>query len=209
MPDRPEIRARMLFELLEFLGPDREAQLRAHPEAGAAVDCVRGAPTNAWLDVDVDAKLSQGMVDLWGLDVACELARRSAIQSLQGPLLSPFVKGALQLFGVSPRALMRTAVRATHAAVRHLGSLEAVDTEVDGDFDLVWTQAPDIAFDDVVWRTTFIAALESVFDLTKQSCSTDVVVVDDVERRLVVRFHWNKEPFETTSAPSRSSASRS
>jgi len=166
-PARPdtEVRAYHVRTTLQLLGevdPSAPARVRGHlaSEALAAID---DASRLTWLPGAIDIALWRAADLELGTAGAARLARAVGLRHVRSGQLSGLLQGVVQLFGLTPAALVRWMPRGLAEVHRGVGTLR-VDDLSEGAARLVLEELHP-ALTDEPWLTAVARSLEFPLDL--------------------------------------------
>ena len=146
---RPRIRAAIVQANLQSLeGLGSEAR-------GAVIDAlgprtvaqIEDSTRMGWLPLEVDARMSQAVVEVVGRDVAIAWTLTSLRETLASPLFATFVGSTLRLFGFGPVGILKMAPRLWRQAYRGMGRIEIAGDE-EGARCVRLTGGPALVVDD-------------------------------------------------------------
>lgn len=151
---------------------------------------LRSAAWLEWLPLEIDLELSQAVADVFGADIDRARAHLCVLHLFKTPLLRPFIRGAVILFGLSPGTLIATVPRGWPAIFRNAGVMRY---EVDGGLhrSLIYEDVPPVVLGNPQYLESLAGALESVFALSKVNGSVTVGPLDVAARRVELHFEWS------------------
>ena len=157
----PAVRARGLQDalaLLERRYPDAHRAMRARlPEETWRV--VHESPRTAWIDVQHEHLIVDSWAPLLGDEVTDFLAD-AVLMTLESPLFNTLAKGAMRMFGVTPRSIIRQIPRAWSNVYRDHLIAEIEHLDADGAVLAFRDIAPEVYEAEgypVVWKGIFEA----------------------------------------------------
>ena len=160
MSETPVIKASYFqgnIDALSVLGAhEAEARQRLQSIIKATVSASRAD----WLPMEWDYELTRVVNAIGGRDAVIELSRRSFLAAVEGPLLRPLVQGALRVFGVGPRAVLKLVSNAWGAGTKDAGVMTAVAT----DTGAVVRHTVIVA--EPIWHEAFIGVFAGAFEVT-------------------------------------------
>ena len=123
MSTSPEIKASYFqanIDAIALLGPRR---LEIETRMASEIAATRAASRADWLPMAWDQKLCALINDVGGHEAVIACNRASFLAATEGAFLRPIIQGALRLFGVSPRAILRQVEPTWAAGSRHAGTM--------------------------------------------------------------------------------------
>lgn len=173
MSTRPEIKAsyfRANLDALAVLGDKRAAvEARIAPEIEATLRASRAD----WLPMAFDEKLSAVVAEVAGRDGVIATNRVAFLAAAEGPFLRPVVQGALRVFGVTPKGILRHLDNTWDAGTRHAGRMEVVF----GEHEATIHHRGFITAE--VWHLGFVGLLQGILELTGFDGAVDMTFADD------------------------------
>lgn len=173
MASAPEIKAsyfRATLEALAILGAHRaEIEHRMSREIEATLRASRAD----WLPMAFDQKLSAVVAEVAGRDAVIATNREAFLAAADGPFLRPVVQGALRVFGVSPKGLLRHIDHVWRAGTRHAGYMELTF----GEHEATIHHRAMVA--DEVWHLGFVGLLQGVVQLASLDGKVSMTFADD------------------------------
>ena len=121
----PAIRASFFhanLAALSALGADAERRVRARIPAELLRE-IEEAARVAWLPVEHDVLLTDAIDAELGRAALRRWARDGVLRATEGPLLSPIVRSARAIFGITPASMLRRAPQAWRMLYRDCGRL--------------------------------------------------------------------------------------
>lgn len=173
MSTSPEIKASYFqanIDAIALLGPRR---LEIETRMASEIAATRAASRADWLPMAWDQKLCALINDVGGHEavIACNMA--SFLAATEGAFLRPIIQGALRLFGVSPRAILRQVEPTWAAGSRHAGSMLVQCDEDHATIEHVGMKAaPE-------WHVGMVGVLQGVLALTEHDGSAEMHFADD------------------------------
>jgi hypothetical protein len=151
---------------LSALPPEEEREARRR--LAAVITSAEAKSRADWVPLACDLELTHVVHQLGGTKAVQEVNRRSFLAALEGPLMRPFFTGAVSLFGLTPRALMKMAPRAFAGATRDMGRLvfESID---DRSAAFLHMDLPEALHGDEIWLSGFCGVLQATYDSTKHT----------------------------------------
>jgi hypothetical protein len=142
---------------LELLGP-----LRARIEGlmAAEIAATQRASRADWLPMAWDQKLSRIVAEVAGPQGVVVTNRGAFLAASDGPFLRPIIQGTIRVFGVTPRALLRSVDRAWRAGSKNAGYMDVEIGESEG-----WVHHRDMKADEQ-WYLGLVGVLEGILELT-------------------------------------------
>lgn len=162
----PSIRASFLhsnFEALATLGPIAVRRVRARlPEQ--VIGDAEGATKVAWLPVEYDVLLTEAVEAELGPRVMHDWTREGVLRSTNTPLLSPLVRSARAIFGLSPHGFLKRAPHGFGTLYRHCGAMSYADAG-ERTAAITWGELPDAIVRSDAYCRAIAAALEAILVL--------------------------------------------
>jgi hypothetical protein len=159
-PSAPAIKASYFqanVAALELLGPLRG---RIEGIMAAEIEATRRASRADWLPMAWDQKLSRVVAELAGPTGVIVTNRGAFVAASSGPFLRPIIQGTMRVFGVTPRALLRSVDRAWRAGSRNAGSMDVELGESEG-----WVHHRDMQADEF-WHLGLVGLLEGLLEVS-------------------------------------------
>lgn len=119
-----------------------------------------------WVPLAWDVECTRVVVEFGGPAAIRALNKRSMLLSLEGPLVGPFLRTSVSLFGLSPRTLIRFLPRVWAAASKDLGQVEVPRLGEDGGCVAICGVPPD-ASNEPLWLEGFCGILEGILEATQ------------------------------------------
>jgi hypothetical protein len=189
-PARPatEVRAYHVRASLQLLGEADEAALaRVRDRLGAgALALVDGASRLAWIPGAIDVALWRAIAAELGADGVRRLSRALGVRHVRSGQLSGLLQGVVQLFGLTPTAIVRWVPRGFAEIHRGAGELR-VEEAGEGLARLALTGLhPSLAGE------PWLAAVAGSFELALEVCALDgeAVLEQDGPDRAVIVLRW-------------------
>ena len=189
----PRVRARSPQDALEFVRLTRprdfERVWARIPEASRRV--IETTAKTDWIPLEHDHHISDAWEPVFGEQEALKVLSDSVLVVFESPVLKPVVRGALRLFGATPRALVKAVPKACDHIYR-----DFYDVRIDTDA----TDAAKVFFEDIeprvmqypsylfVWRAVFMA----MFRLSEHE-GTVRLEVTEAARRATYHLEWAHE----------------
>lgn len=155
----------------------------------ATVRAIEEAPRTAWLDVQHDINLAQGVTDVLGLEGDRTRARTALRISMDGALLRPMVDGATRLFGLTPSSILRVAGRAWGAIYRDAGAIR-VHHDGERHVRIAYAEIDADILRSEVYLASISGALLATFDLCKVEGTVNVENLDRQAATAEFHFRW-------------------
>lgn len=130
------------FEALSALGAGAAARVRARLPV-ATVREIEEASRLAWLPVELDIAITDAIDTELGREAMRRWAREGLLRSTEGPLLSPIIRSARTIFGITPHSFFRRASNMWAMIYRGCGELRLLD-ESEGRVVLELRGAPQV-----------------------------------------------------------------
>ena len=186
------IRARQVEHSLRALelvsGREHERALgRMRPESLAQI---RDSGRFDWLPIGLDVELSQAVADEFGPAFAASRSRMSMRQSLDTPLLRPFIDGVDKLFGLEPSSVFRQVPRGWHAIYRDAGRMRYEVMSAGSQRVLIYEEVPAVVLDSRVYLEAIAGALGGLLDICKVEGCVRVVDVAAARARVELLVSW-------------------
>jgi hypothetical protein len=142
---------------LELLGPQRD-----HIEEimASEIAATQRASRADWLPMAWDQKLSRVVAEVAGPQAVVVTNRGAFVAAAAGPFLRPIIQGTIRVFGVTPKALLRSVDRAWRAGSKNAGYMDVEIGESDG-----WVHHRDMQADEV-WYLGLVGVLEGILEVT-------------------------------------------
>ncbi|MGI5865330.1 MAG: hypothetical protein ACOX6T_25195 [Myxococcales bacterium] len=198
MPLAPSVRAtftQRTLEAAERLEPTIAQKLRAQMPA-ESLRRIEQTSRLDWLPIEDDLELTRVIAGLFGPERARAFWRQNLLDALSAPLLGPIAKGAVQLFGPTPGAMVRWAPRAWPHVYSACGELGASARESSA--TLSWRAIPQALRQSTLFARALGQAFGSFFDFT----CTDGEVETDLRGldagRVVFLFRWKGDARESS-----------
>ena len=159
-PSAPAIKASYFqanVSALELLGPLR---VRIESMMAAEIEATRKASRADWLPMAWDQKLTRVVADIAGPEGVVVTNRGAFVDAASGPFLRPIIQGTIRVFGVTPRALLRSVDRAWRAGSKNAGYMDVEIGESEG-----WVHHRDMQADEV-WYLGLVGVLEGILEVT-------------------------------------------
>lgn len=122
-----------------------------------------------WVPLAWDKELHHTLFDLGGVDAVHRLNRVTFLESTGGPLFGPLVGGALAVFGVTPRALMKVVPKGWGVASRNLGTFR-VPVNDDGVTVVEHVDVPELVRGDDVWAEGQVGIFHGIYEFVGHRC---------------------------------------
>lgn len=151
---------------LSVLGA-REAEARIR--LGPVLERFAALSRADWVPLEWDMELTQTLSDLGGVAAVHEVNRVTFLDSAGGPLLGPLFGGALSVFGVTPRAMLKVVAHGWVAGTRNLGAIK-VPVNDDGVTVLDHVDVPDLLHGNVVWAEGQVGLFQGICEFVGHRC---------------------------------------
>ncbi len=174
---------------LSVLGETHQAVARAR--VASIIKDVQQRLPNDWLPLHYDVELTNVVHELAGDAGVVQVNRAAFVLGLSAPLLKPIATAAVNLFGLSPRGLMRAAAAGWSAGTRHVGAI-VVERSSDGEVIIVHRDLPSLVRRDRKWQVGFLGICEGVLEITKTVGKATTQHFDDGDIAQRVRLTWSR-----------------
>lgn len=184
----PSIRASFFhsnLKALAALGPEaaRRVLARMPPEV---LQEVEGAARIAWVPLEHDLAITDAIEAELGRDALRRWARDGVLRAGDTPLLSPLIRSARAIFGMTPHAFLRRAPLAWTLLFRECGRLEyGARGERSARIELY--DAPAVLLASQAYLEGMSAGLEAAIDLAREAGR---VRVEQNERETAFSADW-------------------
>jgi hypothetical protein len=119
----PLIRASNIQQNLKSLNmfsPSISEQIKQQiPEA--VLSQVTTAARSEWLPLELDIAVTEAVCKVAGTQNLIDWSRDALVKSADGPLIGPFVRGSLRLFGITPAGLYKLGPKIWSVVYRNCG----------------------------------------------------------------------------------------
>jgi hypothetical protein len=122
-----------------------------------------------WVPLARDVELTQTLFDLGGVAAVHQMNRVTFLDSAGGALLGPLFGGALSVFGVTPRAMLRVVAHGWVAGTRNLGAIQ-VPVNDDGVTILEHVDVPEILHGNNVWAEGQVGLFHGICEFVGHRC---------------------------------------
>lgn len=184
MSSVPEIKASYFSANLDALAVLGEQRAAVEARMTTELEATRRASRADWLPMAFDQKLSAVVAEVAGRDAVIAANRVAFLAAADGPFLRPVVQGALRVFGVTPKGILRHIDNTWDAGTRHAGRMEVTF----GEHEATIHHRGMVA--DEVWLHGFIGLLQGVLELTDCDGAVDMRLADDDHP--VYTLRWQK-----------------
>jgi hypothetical protein len=187
---RPRARAANAKDFLAFLESEHPGSLgllrqREPPEVIGAIE---GAARTDWIDIDINGVHVTEIVQLLGPERARHAWRKYTSTSLiRSPAIKALVDGAVRLFGLSIRSLVRMSPFFFQQSFRDCGDLEITWGEREAKLSLVDIPAELARFP--AYAVLFEGVFQGFYDIVQMTPQLDYRP-DLAARRIEARFRW-------------------
>lgn len=168
MTSVPLIKASYFQGSIDALSVLGSGEAEARERLRSIIEGTSTASRADWLPMEWDYELTRVVHVVGGRAAVLELSRRSFLAAVEGPLLRPVLQGALRVFGVSPRAILKVVSNAWGAGTKDAGVMTAVSTDTGATISHTGIVAEPI------WHEAFIGVFDGVFELTGYTGTTVV-----------------------------------
>jgi hypothetical protein len=167
------------LDALAALGEELEKKALAHISEDT-LRTVREAPRNAWLPVEHDIDITEAVYRELGTEGVRGWSRDALLRSMEGPLLKPFLDGAVAVFGLKPTQMYRVVPRGFPSVYRACGDLTYLG-DGDGRVTLHWERVPPVLMAHRPYVEGIAGAFEAVLEVCKVTGRVEVVAAGESE----------------------------
>ncbi len=191
MASEPRIFAsfvRSTLDTIDCVDADLGARVlaRLRPETRRALEL---ASAVSYVPVEIDVEVTERLFDEAGATRACELLRENLSISLETPLLSALVSGALRLFGRVPARVLGWASKMWSQIYRDAGTMEWVaEGPETGRFEL--RDLPACVATSRPYLVGFAAAMSAGLEMIGVEGDVQIERVDVAARSVTLRVAW-------------------
>lgn len=159
---------------------------RLRPETRRALEL---ASAVSYVPVEIDVEVTERLFDEAGATRACEVLRENLSISLETPLLSALVSGALRLFGRVPARVLGWASKMWSQIYRDAGTMEWVaEAPETGRFEL--RDLPACVATSRPYLVGFAAAMSAGLEMIGVEGDVQIERVDVAARSVTLRVAW-------------------
>jgi uncharacterized protein (TIGR02265 family) len=188
MATTPEIKASYFRANLDALAVLGNSRATVEAQMATEIETTRRASRADWLPMAFDEKLSAVVAEVAGRDGVIATNRAAFLAAAEGPFLRPVVQGALRVFGVTPKGILRHLDNTWDAGTRHAGRMEVVLGEHEATIHHRGMVAAE------AWHLGFVGLLQGVLELTGFDGTVDMRRADDGHPIYDVRWQTRKTP---------------
>lgn len=172
------------------LVPGVKAALEHMPPA--FVTTIRSASRVAWIDMEPNFRLNEGIYRAVGIAGGCEFYRQVYREFFSGALFSAFFAGIRALGTPDPGSFLKHTPRAWEMLWRGLGSVE-VGSRTDRDIELLFHQQPERLFNaQLPWFEYLAAVFEVAFSLCNVEGRSEIITKRRSDGFAHMRFDWDQ-----------------
>jgi|GEM_PF-1032701 len=144
-----------------------------------------------WISVEFDIRLSHAVESCLGRGADYERARRSTGRSFESKLLQPFVEGAVRLFGLSPKAMIKLVRRGWTSLYQNCGEADAAFGDDDAPTAaLTLSRLPDVVYNDAVYLQAIAGGLHAILDVCQVKGTVEVQGKSPARKSATFAFKW-------------------
>jgi len=151
----------------------------------------RAAPRNGWLPLAVDLHIMHAVSTVVGVERTREVGYASTMATAETPILKPVLKGAVTVFRVKPKAVVRLVARVMPTLYKNIGTLSYADDGATRGI-LSWNDAPAALYEDdaLPWVAGLIGGFEVAYTLCEAEGGVEFVRPQDGGEGPLFRFSW-------------------
>jgi hypothetical protein len=184
----PQIKASYFRANLDALAVLGEQRAAVEARMTEEIEATRRASRADWLPMAFDQKLSAIVAEVAGRDAVIATNRVAFLAAADGPFLRPVVQGALRVFGVTPKGILRQIDSTWNAGTRHAGRMEVILGEREATIHHRGMVA------DEIWYLGMIGILQGILELTGFDGHADMHLADDGHPVYTLRWQKRKSP---------------
>lgn len=181
---------RSTLDTVDRVDADLGARVRASlkPESRHTLEL---ASAVSYVPVEIDVEVTERLFDEAGATRACEVLHENLSISLETPLLSALVSGALRLFGRAPARVLGWAPKMWSQIYRDAGTMEWVAEGTGaGRFEL--RELPACVAASRPYLIGIAAALSAGLEMIGVEGDVEVEGVDVAARNVTLRVSWKE-----------------
>ena len=181
---------RSTLDTIDRVDANLGARVRASlkPETRHALEV---ASAVSYVPVEIDVEVTERLFDAAGTTRACEVLRENLSISLETPLLSALVSGALRLFGRVPARVLGWASKMWSQIYRDAGTMEWV-AEGSGAGRLELRDLPSCAVASRPYLIGIAAAMNAGLEMIGVEGDVQLESVDVAARSVTLRVAWKE-----------------
>jgi hypothetical protein len=145
----------------------REAEARAR--LAPVLDQFAALSRADWVPLAWDIELTQTAFDFGGAAAVHQVNRETFLASAGGPLLGPLFGGALSVFGVTPRAMLKVVAHGWVAGTHDLGAIR-IPVNDDGVSALEHVDVPEVLHGNDAWAEGQVGLFQGICEFVGHRC---------------------------------------